>query len=128
MPRKFLALLQASGLVLLIVIVEYGARRLLAPSLPTLGAWRVNDLVVSAMGYGFLVVLTAPEAERHLIPLCRSVCTIVAKARAPSVWVGMSLLLGVGWLTVVDHWLWGPIHLPVWEAPSNPITLFPQTG
>jgi len=126
--RTWFALLQALGLVLLIILAEYSARHLVGPWLPTIGAWRVNDMLVSAVCYVSLVVLTAPQAKRHLSIFWQELGRIAAQARTPSSWVGVSLLVGTGWLTVADHWLWGRIDLPVWNAPSSTLTLFSQAG
>ena len=73
----------------------------------------MNDLLVSAVCYVSLVVLTSPPAKRHLTVFWRELWEIAAQARALSSWVGVSLLVGTGWLTVVDHWMWGRIDLPI---------------
>lgn len=57
------AALPALGLVIVVVLAEYIARRVLAPWLPTLGSPTVNDMLALVLVYTPLVALTAPRAH-----------------------------------------------------------------
>ena len=54
----------ALGLAVAIVVAECLARRILAPTLPTIGSPTVNDMLAAALCYGLLVTFTAPAAAR----------------------------------------------------------------
>jgi CAAX protease family protein len=115
----------ALGLVGLIIVSEYLARRVLAPSLPTLGAPVVNDMLAAAICYGALVTLTASASSRSLAALGDALFGVGRQATRWLPWVGAILFLtAVLALALLDRWLWGTVQLPSFTAPASPITIF----
>ncbi len=89
--RAPVALLQALGLALVIVMVEYFARLCVAKWIPILGATRFNDMLISAVFYGLLVLMTVPRERLHFHVFRRTLREIAAYARTEWVWVGLAL-------------------------------------
>ncbi|MCI0575811.1 MAG: hypothetical protein L0332_06410 [Chloroflexi bacterium] len=68
--RRALNLFAALGLASVIVATEYLTRHFVICWLPVLGKLRVNDMLVSGIGYLVLVWLTVPPERRTLyLPL-----------------------------------------------------------
>jgi membrane protease YdiL (CAAX protease family) len=115
----------ALGLVALIVVTEYLARRVLAPSLPTIGAPVVNDMLATALAYGLLAAIVAPKPERSVAAFRRALGGILAGARTWLPWIGAVAFLGsVIVLTPLDAVLWGTVRLPSFTAPPSTMVLF----
>jgi membrane protease YdiL (CAAX protease family) len=104
-------LLPAVGLALMIIAVEYFTRHFALFWLPVLGALRVNDMLLSGIGYLGLVWLTAPPAQRSLAALRRTVREIVSYIHDRQVLAAAALAIAAGWLILVDHLLWGGVEL-----------------
>lgn len=115
--RQPAQLLPAAGLALLIIAVEYFTRHFALFWLPVLGALRVNDMLVSGLGYLGLVWLTAPPAQRNFAALRRTVRQILSYIRDRQVLVAAALAIGAGWLVLVDNLLWGSVELPSASSP-----------
>jgi membrane protease YdiL (CAAX protease family) len=115
----------ALGLAGLIIVAEYLARRVLAPSLPILGVPVVNDMLAAAICYGALVTLTASASSRSLAALGDALFGVGRQATRWLPWVGAILFLtAVLVLVPLDRWLWGAVQLPSFTAPASTIVLF----
>ena len=73
----------ALGLAVAIVVTEYPARKIVPPTLPTIGSPTVNDMLAAALCYGLLVTLTAPAAAcspavSHMAANVIATCTALA--------------------------------------------------
>jgi membrane protease YdiL (CAAX protease family) len=118
---------RALGLVALIVIGEYVARRVVGPWLPTLGSPVVNDMLAFVLCYTPLVALTAPPEARTLAAVWRTLRAIAAQGRTWAPWLGAVLFLtAVVALAPLDARLWGDLQLPFAPptVPRTPVTLF----
>lgn len=123
-----LAAMQAVGLVLTIVVVEYFARFYVANWLPVLGAFRVNDMLSSALLYGLLVVITISPSQISRAGLRRTLREIAGRRKMPSAWTWVAIAIGCGWLVLLDRWLWGSVRLPEFNASANTTVWFPNFG
>lgn len=110
--------LQALGLAALIVGVEYLARHVVLFWFPALGAWLVNDMLVTGLCYVGLVWLTLAPGQRDRGRIGRTLREIVAGARTWQVWAAAVIAaLGAILLSLVDQVLWGAIQLPSLISP-----------
>lgn len=110
-------LLTAAGLILLVAATEYFARRFAIFWLPVLGRLRVNDMLISGAGYAALVWLTAPPVRRSPVQVRRVLGEIWAFRSSGQVQAAAALVLGAGWLSYVDRFLWGQVSVPSLESP-----------
>jgi membrane protease YdiL (CAAX protease family) len=111
--------------VALIVVSEYLARRILAPSLPTVGAPVVNDMLVTALAYGLLVTIATSLSSRSGIPPGRALDGILARARTWLPWIGaVAFLASALVLAPLDVRLWGAVPVPSFTAPASTMRLF----
>lgn len=124
-----LALFPAFGLVAVIVMTEYLARHFVIFWLPVLGTLRVNDMLVSGTGYLVLVWLTVSSEKRTFGALRRTMGEIWSFIHNRHGQMAAALATGMGWLTLLDQFLWGGIDLPVVPHPwQSDITLFAPVG
>jgi membrane protease YdiL (CAAX protease family) len=107
----------ALGLAIAIVVVEYIARHFALFWLPTLGALRVNDMLVAGICYLGLVAATVPPERRALGALAQNVRAIFDEARGLPVWLGALAAIGAGVLVLLDQLLWGGVALPSVHSP-----------
>jgi membrane protease YdiL (CAAX protease family) len=115
----------ALGLAVIIVVTEYVARRVFAPSLPTIGAPAVNDMLASALAYGLLVAIVVPDSARSVASLGRAIGGVLAGARGWLPWIGSAVFLAsVMLLAPLDALLWGAVRLPSFTAPASTTILF----
>ena len=123
-------LLPAFGLAALIVLGEYLARHIIAPWLPVFGTARVNDMLVSALCYGAIVLVLASAAERTPGALWGALRQIGAAATTRLPWLGaLGILAAIALLSPLDRLLWGQVELPsYWAEPLTATVLFPQAG
>jgi membrane protease YdiL (CAAX protease family) len=128
---------QALGLAGIIVLAEYLARRMLAPTLPSIGAPPVNseslpigppvfnDMLATGVIYGLLVTLVIPRHDRTLAALGGAIRGVAAQARGWLPWIGGALFLGaVVALAPLDAQLWGGVRLPSFTVPPSTTVLF----
>jgi len=128
---------QALGLAALIVLAEYVARRILAPTLPSIGAPPVNsanlpigapvfnDMAATALIYGLLLLLVAPSQSRSLAALGLALREIAQQAKGWLPWVGGVLfLVAVVVVVPLDALLWGGVQLPSFTVPASSTVLF----
>jgi membrane protease YdiL (CAAX protease family) len=114
----------ALGLAAVIVVAEYLARRVLAPSLPTIGSPVVNDMAAAALIYGLLVTALTPPAARSTAALGRALRDVAARLATWLPWVGGVLfLLAVLVIAPIDARLWGGVRLPSFTAPASSTVL-----
>jgi membrane protease YdiL (CAAX protease family) len=119
----------ALGLVAIVVLAEYLARRVLAPALPVLGSPTVNDLLAVVVAYAPLVALTAAPGARTPAALGRTLRALAGQARTWPPWAGGVLFLGaVLALAPLDARLWGTVRLPAVTLPPAPVVLFAGAG
>lgn len=115
----------ALGLAATIVVAEFLARRILAPTPPSIGSLTVNDMLAAALCYGLLVTLTAPPSARSFVVLGRTLLAVLGRAGSWLAWVGgLLFLLAVVLLAFLDRLLWGSVELPfptLW--PSDTVLL-----
>lgn len=99
---------------------DYLARRVLAPSLPTIGAPTVNDMLAAALVYGLLVTVVTAPASRSMASLGQAPRQIASRAATWLPWVGGVLfLLDVLVVAPLDARLWGDVRLPSFTAPAS---------
>jgi membrane protease YdiL (CAAX protease family) len=128
---------QALGLAGLIVLAEYLARRLLAPTLPSIGAPPVNseslpigapvvnDMVAAALIYGLLLALVVPRHDRPMAALVQAARGIARQAATWLPWIGGVLFLAAVVASMpLDAWLWGDVRLPSFTVPPSTTVLF----
>lgn len=116
----------ALGLAVIIIVAEYLARRVLAPSFPAVGSPTVTDMLLAAACYGLLVTFTAPPEARSPAALGRALRTVLARARSWLPWVGGVLfLLAVMFLALLDRALWGGVELRSFSLPPSETVLVP---
>jgi membrane protease YdiL (CAAX protease family) len=115
----------ALALAAAIVVAEYLARRILAPTLPTIGSPTVNDMLLAAVCYGLLVTLTAPPSARSPAALGRTLLAVLTRAGSWLAWVGgLAFFLAVVFVAPVDASLWGDVKLPSFTPqPSDTVLL-----
>jgi membrane protease YdiL (CAAX protease family) len=117
----------ALGLVVVIVAVEYVARHFVAPSLPILGSPAVNDMLTTAVFYGFLVTAVVGRWRSIPVAFADAVVAIVSRARGWLPWVGALVFLAAGiGLVLLDAPLWGSLELPNFRAPLSTTLLVPE--
>ncbi len=104
-------------LVILIIAGEYLARRLVIDWLPVIGAWRVNDMLISALVYTGLVWLTTPGHRRRGEVILRTAKAIWTEMRKQPVQIAAALAAGSGWLVIIDRYLWGQVSVPYLSSP-----------
>ncbi len=107
---------KALFLAVTIVIVEYLARGFVALWLPTLGATRVNDMIVSAFAYFGLVWFTFPSNQRNARVVRHQLERILAFRQNRQVQLAAVLAIATGYLAFIDQWLWQGITLPFFES------------
>jgi membrane protease YdiL (CAAX protease family) len=114
--------LGALALVGVIVLVEYGARHLLAPALPVLATPHVDDMAVTGAAYVALSLVVARAVGARA---ANGVLSAVAQAAgAWQAWVGGILALVSALLFgLVDHFAWGGVTLPSFSLPASTTTL-----
>jgi membrane protease YdiL (CAAX protease family) len=128
---------QALGLAALIVLAEYLARRILAPTMPSIGAPPVNsdslpvgapvvnDMVAAALIYVLLVTLVAVRHGRPTAALGAALRGIAVQARTWLPWAGGVLfLVAVVVVMPLDARLWGDVRLPSFTVPPSTTVLF----
>ncbi|NES95442.1 MAG: CPBP family intramembrane metalloprotease [Desertifilum sp. SIO1I2] len=121
------SLIAAFAGVSLIIVAEYGARRFVAPLLPTLAAAQVNDMLAFILCYSPLVWFSVSPTQRNLRSVCQIIRTILARVKTWLPWVGaIAILTTISLLAPLDQWLWGQIQLPAWQSPALGLLLFPQ--
>jgi membrane protease YdiL (CAAX protease family) len=115
----------ALGLVVVIVLAEYVARRVVAPWLPIVGAPIVNDMLTMAVCYALLVAVAVGNAARTPVALGRALWAVVSRARGWLAWIGGVVFLTATLVVMqVDARVWGDVHLPVISIPPSTTVLF----
>jgi membrane protease YdiL (CAAX protease family) len=111
----------AIAVVAAIVAVEYLARHLVAPAIPTIGEERVNDMLVTGVAYVALSLAVARSVGAHGVG--RAITGVLAAARRWEAWVGglVALVAAFG-LGLVDAALWGKVVLPAFWLPGRSTT------
>lgn len=107
----------ALGLALAIVVAEYIARHFALLWIPTIGALRVNDMLVAGLAYLGLVAASVPPKRRSFAALAENVRAILAEIRHWSISLGAIAAIGAGALALLDQWLWGGVALPSIVSP-----------
>lgn len=116
--RRNTDIISALGLVVLVIAVEYFARRFLLFWFPTLGALRTNDMLAAGLCYALLVWLTLPPARRTLAHILAALRDIAGVARTGRAFNGaLAALAGVGLLSLIDRFVWGEVRLPSVVSP-----------
>lgn len=119
----------ALGLAVVVVATEYLARRVVAPSLPVVGAPVVNDMLAAAVAYGLLVTVVTPSPLRSPAGLGEALRGVARQMIRWLPWLGGVLfLVGVLAVAPLDAWLWGDVRLPGFTAPASSIVLFASAG
>jgi membrane protease YdiL (CAAX protease family) len=114
----------AFGLIAAIIVAEYAARRLLAPTPPVIGSPVVNDMLAAALCYIALVAATAHTTDAWSA-FQRAAGQIVAAFGSWLGWVGgLFFFLSVVALMFVDQALWGGVTLPSFSVPPSETVLF----
>jgi membrane protease YdiL (CAAX protease family) len=115
----------ALGLVVVIVLAEYVARRVVAPWLPIVGAPIANDMLTMAVCYALLVAVAVGNAARTPVALGRALWAVVSRARGWLAWIGGVVFLTATLVVMqVDARVWGDVHLPVISIPPSTTVLF----